>query len=241
MISLDTTAVCCTLQAAGCICCTSGREPGPHFGPWIHWPRPVHLPLKSSYFWTEPWLYKGVSHALICFTVTALEIELLTLACFSQDVMQQLLQGLDFLHINMVLHRDLKPANVLISSRGEVKIADFGLARILTFNMALTPGVSETVRQSWDIFLMPEVSLLSLCLLLSPSVCSGGDALVSSSWGAAELWLHVLGGRVERRVHLCWALPVEVRAAQTVFSWKKYWHQSVVLNLEMKPPVQLWK
>lgn len=58
--------------------------------------------------------------------------------------MQQLLQGLDFLHMNMVLHRDLKPENILISSHGEVKIADFGLARILTFNIALTPGVSET-------------------------------------------------------------------------------------------------
>ncbi|XP_030592017.1 cyclin-dependent kinase 6 [Archocentrus centrarchus] len=58
-----------------------------------------------------------------------------------KDVMQQLLQGLDFLHMNMVMHRDLKPENVLISSRGEVKIADFGLARILTFNIALTPGV----------------------------------------------------------------------------------------------------
>uniref|UniRef100_A0A3B4YRI9 mitogen-activated protein kinase n=1 Tax=Seriola lalandi dorsalis TaxID=1841481 RepID=A0A3B4YRI9_SERLL len=57
------------------------------------------------------------------------------------DVMQQLLQGLDFLHTNMVLHRDLKPENVLVSSRGEVKIADFGLARIYTFNIALTPGV----------------------------------------------------------------------------------------------------
>lgn len=57
--------------------------------------------------------------------------------------MQQLLRGLDFLHTNMVLHRDLKPENILVSSRGEVKIADFGLARIYTFNIALTPGVSE--------------------------------------------------------------------------------------------------
>ncbi|XP_054860949.1 cyclin-dependent kinase 4 isoform X2 [Amphiprion ocellaris] len=58
-----------------------------------------------------------------------------------QDVMLQLLRGLDFLHTNLVLHRDLKPENILVSNRGEVKIADFGLARIHTFNMALTPGV----------------------------------------------------------------------------------------------------
>lgn len=52
--------------------------------------------------------------------------------------------------------------------------------------------------------------------------CSGGDTLVSSSWGAAELCLHVLGGHVECRMHLCWALPLEVRAAQTLYCWKTY-------------------
>lgn len=59
--------------------------------------------------------------------------------------MQQLLRGLDFLHTNMVVHRDLKPENILVSSGGEVKIADFGLARIYSFNTALTPGVSRRV------------------------------------------------------------------------------------------------
>ncbi|KAM6957166.1 cyclin-dependent kinase 6 [Aplochiton taeniatus] len=58
-----------------------------------------------------------------------------------KDVMVQLLRGLDFLHTNMVVHRDLKPDNILVSSRGEVKIADFGLARIYTYHIALTPCV----------------------------------------------------------------------------------------------------
>jgi len=58
--------------------------------------------------------------------------------------MWQMLRGLDFLHSMRVIHRDLKPQNVLITSSGEVKIADFGLARIYSFDMALTAVVSLT-------------------------------------------------------------------------------------------------
>ncbi|XP_054722380.1 cyclin-dependent kinase 14-like [Uloborus diversus] len=41
----------------------------------------------------------------------------------------QLLRGLAFCHQRRVLHRDLKPQNLLISETGELKLADFGLAR----------------------------------------------------------------------------------------------------------------
>lgn len=89
-----------------------------------------------------------------------------------QDVMQQLLRGLDFLHTNMVLHRDLKPENILVSSRGEVKIADFGLGRIYTFNIALTPGVSEAAhkpcsgkRCGGGCFAINTITFCSVCFL----------------------------------------------------------------------------
>lgn len=53
-------------------------------------------------------------------------------AAHKKDLARQMFDGLDYLHQRGVLHRDIKAANILISNTGQLKYADFGLARFYT-------------------------------------------------------------------------------------------------------------
>ena len=46
-------------------------------------------------------------------------------------VMHGVLMALDYAHRHSIVHRDMKPENVLISDEGMVKVADFGIARLM--------------------------------------------------------------------------------------------------------------
>ncbi|KAF2859721.1 serine/threonine protein kinase, CMGC family, CDC2/CDK subfamily, partial [Piedraia hortae CBS 480.64] len=50
-------------------------------------------------------------------------------AAHRKHLAKQMFEGLDYLHKRGVLHRDIKAANILISKTGQLKLADFGLAR----------------------------------------------------------------------------------------------------------------
>jgi len=59
-------------------------------------------------------------------------------------IMEQMLSALDYSHKRGVVHRDIKPANIMLGAEGEVKIADFGIARIENSSMTQVGTIMGT-------------------------------------------------------------------------------------------------
>ncbi len=74
------------------------------------------------------------------------------------NLMTQIAEGIEFLHLSSIIHRDIKPANILVSvqgSRHEVvaKLADFGLTKFLDPNASMS---YMSTNQGTLVFMAPE-------------------------------------------------------------------------------------
>jgi serine/threonine protein kinase len=54
------------------------------------------------------------------------------------EIMSQILVALAYFHKHGIVHRDIKPANVIIMPDGQVKIADFGIAHVVSSDLTQT-------------------------------------------------------------------------------------------------------
>lgn len=79
-----------------------------------------------------------------------------------QYFVYQIMRGLKAIHSANVIHRDLKPSNILVNYNCELKICDFGLARIYSPSYSLSAllenQLTEYVATRW--YRAPEIMLL---------------------------------------------------------------------------------
>ncbi|MCB1008898.1 MAG: serine/threonine protein kinase, partial [Acidobacteria bacterium] len=90
----------------------------------------------------------------------------------------QVLDAVQFAHRNLVLHRDLKPNNILVTAEGDVKLLDFGVAKLLES----TPDTALT--QAGDRWLTPDYA--------SPEQLAGEPVSTGSDVYSLGVLLHEL-------------------------------------------------
>ena len=111
----------------------------------------------------------------------------------------QILRGLKYIHSANVLHRDLKPSNILLNSNCDLKICDFGLARVSDPSQDHTGLLTEYVATRW--YRAPEVMLNAKVIMVFCSIYIPFHAGVQQGTGHLECGLHP-GGDDQQQAHV---------------------------------------
>ncbi len=97
----------------------------------------------------------------------------------ARRIAEQLLDALAYAHRRGIIHRDIKPSNIMITPGGTVKVADFGIARIVEDEDSVEPG-----------------EIIGSARYMSPEQLRGREATERSDLYSVGIVLyHLLAGR----------------------------------------------